>query len=71
MTIQSRSPRTIRVSLSGSVWRLAARLGSASLDESRVLGRGGSSSRITRRTSSQAACLSRCFSSGVVPVSSS
>ena len=55
MTIQSRSPRTSRVSFSGSVCRLAARLGSASLDESRRLGRGGSSSRITRRTSSQAA----------------
>ena len=41
------------------------------LELSRVLGRGGSSSRMIRRISSQAASLNRCFSSGVVPVSSS
>ena len=37
----------------------------------RVLGRGGSSSRMIRRTSSNAACFSRSLSNGVVPVSSS
>jgi len=38
---------------------------------SRVLGRGGSSSRIIRSISPKAALRSRSFSRGVVPVSSS
>ena len=49
----------------------AARLGRASLDDSRVLGFGGSSSRMIRRISSSAALRNRSRSNGVVPVSSS
>jgi hypothetical protein len=37
----------------------------------RVLGFGGSSSRMMRRISSKPACFSRSLSKGVVPVSSS
>ena len=71
MTIQSSSPRTSLVSLTGSSCRWAARLGSESLSLSRALGRGGSSSLISRSSSCQAASWKRCRSSGVVPVSSS
>ena len=46
-------------------------LGSDPLPLSRALGRGGSSSLMTRSISCHAASLNRCFSSGVVPVSSS
>ena len=45
--------------------------GNVAVEPNRVLGRGGSSSRMIRRTSSHAASLKRCFSSGVVPVNSS
>ena len=72
ITIQSSSPRTSLVSLAGSVCRCAAIDGSESFDSlSRVLGFGGSSSRMIRRISSYAACLNRSLSNGVVPVSSS
>ena len=70
-TIQSKSPRSSRPSFSGSVWRHAAMLGKASVELRRMLGRGGSSSRISRQISSQAASLNRCRSSGVLPVSNS
>ena len=46
-------------------------LASVSLVLTRMLGLGGSSSRINRQISSQAASLKRCFSSGVLPVNSS
>ena len=55
----------------GSTLRAAAIDGSSSVVESRVLGLGGSSSRINRRISRSAASFSRLRSSGVVPVSSS
>ena len=72
MTIQSSSPRTNLVSLAGSVLRCAEIVGNLSPEAlSRVLGRGGSSSRIIRSISVNAALRSRCRSSGVVPVSSS
>ena len=52
ITIQSRSPRTSLASRAGSVPRCAAIDASASLESlSRVLGLGGSSSRIRRRIS--------------------
>jgi hypothetical protein len=59
------------VSFFGSVWRLAAMDGSVSLLLSRVLGRGGSSSRRIRSNSSNAAARSRFLSKGVSPVSTS
>ena len=72
ITIQSSSPRTSFVSLAGSVLRCAATDGSRSRDsESRVLGLGGSSSRIRLKISSYPACRSRARSSGVEPVRSS
>ena len=53
ITIQSRSPRTARVSRNGSTPRVAAIEASFSPEaESRVLGFGGSSSLIRRRISS-------------------
>jgi len=51
--------------------RQAAIDGSSSVVLSRMLGRGDSSSRITRKTSRNAASLSRLRSSGVEPVNSS
>ena len=63
--------RNIVLSRFGSVFRKAATLDRVALPESRVLGRGGSSSRTMRRISSNAACLSFSLSNGVVPVSSS
>ena len=68
MTIQSSSPRTNLVSLVGSSCRRAARLGSESLSLSRALGRGGSSSLMSRSISCQAASLKRRRSRGVDPV---
>ena len=63
ITIQSSSPRTSRVSLAGSICRWAAIAGRRSFESlSRVLGRGGSSSRITRSTSSRAASWTRFWS---------
>jgi hypothetical protein len=50
---------------------LAATVGSASLVLRRVLGTGGSSSRMHRSSSSNAVLLIRRFSSGVEPVNSS
>jgi hypothetical protein len=53
MTIQSSSPRINFVNFDGSVFRWAEIDGSASFDSlSRVLGLGGSSSRMMRRISS-------------------
>ena len=43
----------------------------AQFDIIRVLGRGGSTSRMIRRTSSNAAACNRVLSNGVVPVKSS
>ena len=72
MTIQSSSPRTSRVSRCGSTRRRAPISASARpLELRRVLGRGGSSSRISRSTSANAASRMRSRWSGVVPVSSS
>ena len=71
ITIQSSSPLTSLLKRAGSVCRLAAIDGSASLELSRVLGRGGSSSPMIRRISSNAAARSRSFSSGVLPANSS
>ncbi len=72
MTIQSNSPLTSFVSLAGSVCRRAEMEGRESFDsDSRVLGLGGSSSRMIRSTSSKAAWENRLRSNGVVPVSSS
>ncbi len=72
ITIQSSSPRTSFVSLAGSIWRWAEIDASVSAESlSRVLGLGGSSSLIMRRTSPYAASLSRLWESGVLPVSSS
>ena len=52
ITIQSSSPRTSRASFAGSVRRCAAIDASGRLEPlSRVLGLGGSSSRIRRRIS--------------------
>ena len=59
ITIQSRSPRTSRASRAGSVPRDAAIDAVSSVVASRVLGFGGSSSRIRRRTSVNAASRSR------------
>jgi hypothetical protein len=71
ITIQSSSPRTSRESTAGSTPRTAAMPGNPSAELSRALGRGVSSSRITRRTSSSATWFTRRWVSGVVPVSSS
>jgi hypothetical protein len=71
ITTQSSSPFIIRESFAGSVLRQAATAGSVSQVESRWLGLGGSSSRITRRISSYAAVAIRFRSSGVLPVSNS
>ena len=71
ITIQSSSPRTSPLSFRGSTCRFAAMLGSSSVVLSRTLGQGESSSRITRNTSRNAACVIRLRSSGVDPVSSS
>ena len=72
ITIQSSSPRTDRRARRGSACRLAETVVSVSPSVlSRVLGFGGSSSRMIRRISSKAACLSVSESNGVVPVSSS
>jgi hypothetical protein len=58
--------------LLGSVCRCVEIDGSDSFDSaSRVLGRVGSSSRITRKTSRSAASLIRFRVKGVLPVSSS
>jgi hypothetical protein len=66
-----RLSRTKRVRMAGSVCRQAANDGKVAAELKRVLGRGDSSSRIIRRISSQAACLNRFLSNGVVPVSNS
>ena len=71
ITIQSRSPRRKRHSFNGSICRLAATLGCVSVELNRLLGVGGSPSRITRSTSSSGAFFNRSRSIGVVPVSSS
>jgi hypothetical protein len=72
ITIQSSSPRTSEDSLPGSVPRFAdTAVSVAPRDVSRVLGRGGSSSLMIRRISSNAALRKRSPSNGVVPVSSS
>ncbi len=71
ITIQSSSPRTSFASRAGSVPREAAIDAVSCVGPSRVLGLGGSSSRIRRSTSVNAASRSRPCSSGVVPVSSS
>ncbi len=71
MAIQSSSPRKSPASRAGSVLRLAAMLARASVVLSRVLGRGGSTSRTIRKTSSTAARPRLLRSTGVVPVSSS
>ena len=72
ITIQSISPRINRDSFAGSVFRCAARLASDACDcVIRVLGLGGSSSRMMRRISSYAAVLNCSFVNGVVPVRSS
>jgi len=53
ITIQSSSPRTSLFSFAGSTCRWAATDGRVSFDsDSRVLGLGGSSSRMIRRISS-------------------
>jgi hypothetical protein len=59
------------LSFFGSSPRLAAIIGNCAAVLSRVLGLGGSSSRITRSISSNAALRTRSCSSGVDPVSSS
>ena len=70
--IQSSSPRTSLVSRDGSTSRHAAIEASASPESlSRVLGLGGSSSRIRRSTSEKAASSRLTRPSGVVPVKSS
>jgi hypothetical protein len=72
ITIQSNSPRTIFVSLAGSICRCAEIAGRVSFDSaSRVLGLGGSTSRIIRRISANVVFFSRVRSNGVVPVSNS
>ncbi len=71
ITIQSRSPRTSFASRAGSVPRDAAIDAVSWVGPSRVLGFGGSSSRIRRNTSVNAASRIRCRSSGVRPVSNS
>ena len=71
ITIQSNSPRTSPLNSLGPRPRFAAILGNSSAVESRVLGRGGSSSRITRRTSKSAASFTRFLVNGVEPVNSS
>ena len=71
MTIQSRSPWTSRVSFFGSSLRTAAMLGRSSADDSRVLGLGGSTSRMTRSISSNAAARNSLELMGWLPVSSS
>jgi hypothetical protein len=71
ITTQSSSPRTSLPSRFGSIRRLAAIAGNSSLPLSRVLGLGGSSSRMIRSNSSNAAVFSRLRSNGVEPVSSS
>ena len=53
------------------MWRLAARVGRASDVLSRLLGVGGSSSRINRRISSRAALWNVSRRIGVLPVNSS
>ena len=70
MALLDMSPRSATVrALAPS--RLAAMDGSSALPLTRMLGRGGSSSRMTRSISSNAALRRRLRSSGVVPVSSS
>jgi hypothetical protein len=73
MTIQSSSRRISRPSCIGSLLRREAATlrASSPIVLSRVLGRGGSSSRMIRLTSSNAALFSRSPSTGVVPVNSS
>jgi hypothetical protein len=71
ITIQSRSPRTSRLSRAGSTWRLAAKVGSAWEVLIRLDGVGGSTSRTTRRISSRAAFWSVSRRIGVEPVNSS
>ncbi len=72
MTIQSRSPLSRRARVEGSLPRflaLATESGAARL--TRVLGFGGSSSRILRRISSKPASRSSRESNGSAPTSSS
>lgn len=71
MTIQSRSPRTNRLSRAGSMWRLAARLGRVSDELIRLDGVGGSTSRIILSISSSAARFIVSRGMGVEPVSNS
>jgi hypothetical protein len=71
ITIQSNSPRTSRVSFTGSMPRLADTVGSASDELSLVLGFEGSSSRITRSISSIPARSKSFLLNGVLPVSNS
>ena len=71
ITIQSRSPRQLRQP--GRFGAPLAAIDAAGLlsRQSRVLGLGGSSSRIRRRISAKPASRSSPASSGVVPVKSS
>ena len=55
----------------GSMLRFADRLGNSTAVLSLVLGRGGSSSRMTRKTSSIATFFSSSFRNGVLPESNS
>ena len=71
ITTQSSSPFISLLRVAGSVCRFAAMLGRVLVALSRVLGRGGSSSRTTRSTSNSAAFLNRSRSIGVEPVSNS
>ncbi len=72
MTIQSSSPRSSLGSRSGSILRRSPVSRRVSVDcARRVLGLGGSSSRIFRSTSSNAASRSCEAPMGVTPVSSS
>ena len=71
MTIQSSSLRSRPVSLFGSVPRLAEMFGSAFAVLSRMLGRGGSSSRTTRSISNIPAFFNSALRNGGLPASSS
>ena len=69
--IQSSSPRISDTSFWGSVRRTSATLGSVPDLESFVLGRGGSTSRITRSISRNPAACSSWRENGTLPVKSS
>ena len=72
MTTQSSSPRNSRLSRFASLFRRAdTEVAAWPSVLIRVLGRGGSSSRMMRRSSSNPADRSRARSNGVVPVNSS